>query len=187
MNGGRERKCSPQSPKKSNTPTTGRCQATRVTAITKTAFLAPDGLKRGADRGVSKAPRPRRRDPVKEKHGRAPTRYRGRFRRPSGPEELKNESSFVKGARAGLRTGRSGEVLVTLLTITHPNLPTLIRICTDYLPGGAPTVSRGNSFSRLIARSPGSAADFRGGQQAPRTRTSRSRSTTPMADLREVA
>jgi Domain of unknown function (DUF1833) len=50
-------------------------------------------------------------------------------------------------ALAALYAQETGEVVVYLATISHPALANPIRVSSDYLPGGAPTVSRGNSFA----------------------------------------
>lgn len=40
----------------------------------------------------------------------------------------------------------TGEVLMSLITISHPNLGSPLRFCNDYKPNNAATVSKGRSF-----------------------------------------
>lgn len=69
--------------------------------------------------------------------------------------------SLSLAALAAAYAQETGEVLVYLLTISHPALAQPIRICSNYLLGGAQTVSQGQSFSffPLDARFPLDRAD----------------------------
>lgn len=49
-------------------------------------------------------------------------------------------------AMQALYAQETGEVLVSLITITHPQLASPLRLCNDYKPGNTPTISRNMSF-----------------------------------------